>query len=109
MVEKRWKRNERRQAEMLGGERVPITGRQRGSAPDIKHAWLAIESKSRKAIPGWLREAMEQAEASKRENQLPVAIVHTVGERHPQDLIVMRLGDFIDWFCGGTVVDDVVP
>ena len=107
--DKRWKASERAQAKLLGGERVPVTGRQRGSAPDIKHEWLSIESKSRKVIPGWLREAMEQAEASVRGGQLPVAIIHTVGERHPKDLIVMRLGDFLEWFSGATTVNDVTP
>jgi len=38
MPEKRWKRNEREIAKLLGGRRVPITGR-KGS--DIDHVLLS--------------------------------------------------------------------
>lgn len=45
MSEKPWKRNERRIADLLGGRRVPITGRARGDVPDIDHAAFSIECK----------------------------------------------------------------
>ena len=51
---KDWKACERRVAEILGGVRVPVTGRQRGVAPDIEHETLSIEVKSRKSLPEWL-------------------------------------------------------
>ncbi len=31
-----WKACERRVAELLGGERVPVSGRDRGYSPDLK-------------------------------------------------------------------------
>ena len=78
--------------------RVPITSRQRGDAPDIRHGWLSIEAKHRKVIPAWIREAIDQAIAARRGDQLPVGILHEAGTRHTKDLVLIRLDDFIDWF-----------
>jgi hypothetical protein len=58
-----WKRTERKVAALLGGVRVPVSGRARGDAPDVAHARLSIEVKSRKELPAWLMDAMVQAEA----------------------------------------------
>ncbi len=99
-MDKPWKRTERRVAELLGGERVPVTGRQRGSAPDIQHAFWSPEVKHRKKLPDWLLDALAQAEASKRDDQLPIVILHEAGQRHANDLVVLRLSDFVDHFGG---------
>jgi len=65
MPSKEWKRSERNMADMLGGRRVPITGRQRGSAPDIEHDVFAIEHKyGQRILSSRLKEALEQAQAS---------------------------------------------
>lgn len=93
-----WKRTERKIAAQLGGRRVPVTGRARGDAPDVAHEWLAIEVKHRATLPGWLHDAMRQAEASKRGAQIPVAILHESGQPHAQDLVVIRLADFRQFF-----------
>ena len=109
-LRERWKRCERRIASYIGGERVPVTGRQRGSAPDIEHPWLAVEVKYREAgIPQWVDEALAQADASKRlcqppqgatrdAHQLPVAILCGKGETAGEARVVMRLEDFREWF-----------
>jgi hypothetical protein len=39
-----WKHTESRIATALGGERVPVTGRAKDDAPDVRHAWLSIEA-----------------------------------------------------------------
>ena len=96
MTDKAWKQFERRVAKYIGGERVPITGRQRGDAPDIKHAWLSVECKYRKKLPNWLFEARAQAEASKVGVQLPVQIYAQKGQNTGDAFIVMRLQDFRD-------------
>lgn len=89
-----WKAVERAVAEILGGERVPVTGRARGSAPDIAHESLAIEVKHRKAMPAWLLDAMAQAVASKRApEQLPIVVLHPKGARYVDSLVIVRLGD----------------
>ncbi len=86
---KDWKTAERRIAEELGGRRVPVSGRQRGDAPDIDHPTLSIEVKSRKRLPAWIKDAMEQAEASAEQSQLPVAVLHEDGSRYKDAL----------WWC----------
>ena len=100
MADRAWKATERAIAARLGGIRVPVSGRQRGDVPDIAHPWLSIEVKHRKTLPAWIHGAMNQARAAARSDQLPVAIVHESGRRHASDLVVIRLGDFYDWFGG---------
>jgi hypothetical protein len=98
MGDKRWKATERRIAALLGGRRVPVSGRGRGDAPDVAHPWLAIECKDRATLPLWLLDALAQAEASAQPDQLPVAVLHRAGDRHDQALVVLRLTEFVDWF-----------
>jgi hypothetical protein len=43
----------------------------------------------------WLVDAMRQARASVRGQQVPVVILHAAGARHTDDLVVLRLGDFV--------------
>ncbi len=88
-----WKETERRVAALLGGSRVPVSGRGRGDAPDIAHPYLSIECKHRKSVPRWLLEAMNQASAAARDGQVPTVIVHRHGGRHAEDLVVLRLAD----------------
>lgn len=98
MTDKAWKATERRIAAALGGHRVPVTGRARGATPDIAHSWLCPEVKHRAALPGWLKEAMEQARAAAAPGQLAVAVLHEHGQAGAGDLVVMRLADFTAWF-----------
>jgi len=98
MGDQRWKATERKIAALLGGRRVPVSGRGRGDQPDIAHPWLAIECKDRATLPAWLLDALDQAEASASAEQLPVAVLHRAGDRHDHALVVLRLADFVDWF-----------
>lgn len=88
-----WKAAERVVAKRLGGTRVPITGRSRGSAPDVEHPDLGVEIKTRKALPGWMEEAMQQAEACAN-GRLPVAIVHEDYRGFGRSIVMIRLADF---------------
>jgi len=90
-----WKDVERAVARLLGGTRVPITGRSRGDVPDIAHPTFAVEVKLRGSLPGWLVEAMSQAEASVRDDQIPLAVLHRKGARHRDDLCVLALADLV--------------
>ena len=106
----RWKRAERRIAEILGGERVPITGRHSGDVSDVKHDLFSIEVKTKKRHYQGLVQAMEQAvKASKRENTLPLVVVHESGRQHRSDHVIMRMGDFVALLCGldPNIHDDV--
>lgn len=101
MAEKRWKRAEREVAALLGGVRVPITGRSRGSAPDVAHPYLSLEVKTREELPAWLHEAMTQAQAAAKPDQLPLAVLHEVGAPYRDALCVVRLEDWVEWFGPG--------
>jgi hypothetical protein len=102
-----WKQTETKVAAALGGRRVPVTGRNRGDAPDIKHDWLCPEVKHRETIPAWLHDAMAQALAAAAPEQLPIVVLHQSGERHENDYVVIRLGDFVEWF--GDIREEVQP
>lgn len=85
-----WKEVERKIAAKLGGRRVPITGRARGDAPDIEHPQLSIEVKSRKQLPNWLMDAMDQAEKAARDGKLPVVVLHQSGDRYDDAIVLIR-------------------
>ncbi|HET8626734.1 MAG TPA: hypothetical protein VFL91_04915 [Thermomicrobiales bacterium] len=99
MTERRWKATERKVAALLGGQRVPVSGRGRGDAPDVRHPWLSIEVKDRAALPVWLLDALAQAEAAAAPDQLAVAVLHRAGRHHADSLVVLRLAAFAEWFA----------
>jgi len=88
-------------AELLGGCRVPASGRARGDSPGVEHPALAVEVKRRKRVPGWLEEALERAETSARDGQLTVAVLHQDTRRYADCLVVLRLKDFAGYVNGG--------
>lgn len=94
-MDKTWKKIERKVADILGGVRVPVTGRQRGDAPDVLHRLWSIEVKHRKALPEWLFDAMEQAEESKKSAQTPIVILHQKGQAVIESFTVLRLSDIL--------------
>ena len=99
---KDWKACERRIAELLGGQRVPVTGRQRGDTPDIEHATLSIEVKSRKSLPAWLLKALNQAQAATKDGKkMPVVVLHQDRTPYSRSLVVLKLKDFADHLKGG--------
>ena len=106
-----WKASERRMAAILGGVRVPVTGRARGSVPDIEGASvagrrLAIEHKyGSRIISARVHEALLQARAARR-SPADIAIV-TIEEaglgRLNERLVLMDAQDFanvIAWYEG---------
>lgn len=98
MADRTWKRIERCIAQRLGGERVPVSGRQRGDNPDIRHPLLSLEVKHRKLLPDWLHEAMGQAVASQRNGQIPTVVLHQNRQQISDSFVVIRLSDFVEWF-----------
>jgi hypothetical protein len=94
-----WKKVELEVARRLGGNRLPITGRIRGSAPDGETAWLCIEVKHRKTLPKWLHNAMEQAVLSvlskeDRQHKIPIVVLHEKYKAHDENFVIMRQQDF---------------
>lgn len=92
-----WKAVERSIAALLKGKRVPVTGRTRGSAPDIAHGQFSIEVKHRESFPDWLFDAYDQAEKSnnKRKTKIPVVILHQKGVKYEDSFVVLKLKDLI--------------
>ena len=93
-----WKAIERWWAELLGGKRVPVTGRQRGDAPDIAHPTLSIEVKAGKTISTRLSDGMEQAKASIVGNQIPILCVTQSRKGNVVNLnwVIMEADTFVD-------------
>ena len=95
-MDKTWKAIERRVASFLGGVRVPVSGRQRGHSPDVEHPLFSIEVKHRQSIPEWLFDAMDQAEQSRRDEQIPLVFLHQKGQTLHESLTVMRGGSILE-------------
>lgn len=72
MPDNRWKRHERVIAFMLGGQRQPNTGR---PSPDVTVPGLAVEVKTRKQLPKWLTEAIEQAQTNAAKDCIPLVVL----------------------------------
>ena len=102
MPNSQWKQTERFVASVLGGQRVPVTGRQRGDVPDIAHPRYSIEVKRRSSVgafPKWLTTAIEQADAANKDGcKTPLVVIeHAHGSGRLKDHNVMlRLSDFVD-------------
>ena len=96
-----WKESERRMAAALGGVRVPVSGRWRGSAPDIAHERYALEHKyGSRLLSARLHEAVEQALASAMEQggRIPLVTIeeHKKGRLRNECYVLMRLEDFLE-------------
>ena len=74
-------------------ERVPVTGRTRGSAPDIRNPRFAIEQKHRKKLPALVTGAFDQAIKSVRGDQFPIVILHEHGDPYLDSLVIVQLRD----------------
>ena len=100
---KDWKACERKVAALLGGTRIPISGRGRGHSPDIHHERLSIEVKSRRKLPAWLEDAVRHAEAAfAKDGQLPVAVLYQDGCKYQDSFVVCRLGAFAGYLKEGS-------
>ena len=95
----RWKQVERDVAADFGGKRVPVTGRQRGDAPDIEHPDFSIEVKAgRNALSASkIREAQDQARASAvGTNKWPISVhVQSTQGKQSFKVVVMDYDLFI--------------
>ena len=97
-MDKAWKKFERKIAEELtqlgdNAERIPVTGRTRGHAPDIKSNVFSIECKYRKEIPKWIKNAMDQAVKSSDGVKTPIVFLKERSAIIDDTFIILRLGD----------------
>jgi hypothetical protein len=91
-----WKTAERKVAAILGGRRVPVSGRGLGDNPDIEHPRLSVEVTTRAEFPAWLETALRQAELSARNGKTPAVVLHRDGRRYADALVVCRLSEFAE-------------
>lgn len=89
-----WKSYERRIAALLGGRRLGATG---DDGPDVLTPTLSVQCKHRKTLPQWIGEAVDNARRGAGNGRLGVALLHANRQRDLDSLVVMRLGDYIDW------------
>ena len=96
MANSTWKAVERAVAAKMGGERLSnhALGQQ---TPDVETSAYSVEVKSR-TLPAWLTNAMAQARRNASSGKLPLVVLHEGGRRHDNDLVVVRLADFVEWF-----------
>lgn len=86
----RGKRTEKAIAKITGGKRLGILGRD-----DVQAGAFSIEVKDRVSFVG--ATFMQQAIRNCPEGKTPLVIVHQTGSRHTDDIVLMRLADWIDW------------
>ncbi len=94
--QRRGSQHERATAAAFGAERIAGVGRR-----DVSGAGLSIECKSSQKLPKWLKGAMAQAERLARPDTLALVVLHELGSRYDEDLVVLRRKDFIAWWEGG--------
>jgi hypothetical protein len=88
-----FKGTERAVAKILGGKRLGHLG-----GVDVKTRWVSVEVKHRQSLPAWLTDAMAQTKRHAEPEQLPIVVLHVEGQRHSENMVVMRLSDFQAWF-----------
>lgn len=97
MPDRTWKRVERRVASLLGGQRVPLSGRAPSLKGDVRvDDWLVVEVKHRQRLPRWLMEALAGVREAAGPGRLGIVVLHERGRRHA--LVLASLRDFRDWF-----------
>lgn len=108
-----WKDHERRIAHLLGARRA---SRPWADAPDVEADRLIVECKARRQLPKWLVGALANAERHAGPEQLAIAVLHEKGKHSENDLVLLRLGQFIEWFgdkwdwpSDGTLPDPELP
>lgn len=87
-----WKDAERKIAAMFGTKRVGPTGR---TGPDLHNHRFAVEVKERKTLPKWILAALTQVTTSSPESLVPTVVLHQLGSKHVDDLIVFKLSTFL--------------
>ena len=88
---KRGRRNEKVLAEKLGFDLKGLYG-----GEDASSKSFSAEFKDRKKFigSGW----MDQAVSNCPQGKTPVVVIHITHQRRMNDLVMMRVGDWLDWF-----------
>ncbi len=99
-----WKSTEREVAKMFGTTRIGT--REGGPAPDFENDWIVGEVCTHD-YPEWILKELAQAERRKTDrDKLRLLVIHAKQGKLNDSLVVMRLGQFRDWFLNeGKVVE----
>jgi hypothetical protein len=89
LMDKNWKRFERRVAERCGGQRISVADKK--TDLDVHHSLLGIECKYRAKLSQYLKDWYEQAKNGSKPHQVPVV---AIGEKNSSR--VYALLDFDD-------------
>lgn len=93
MTDKLWKQRERAVAKKLKGKR---SHRQGKASPDVTSDFYAVEVKSRRLLPEWIKKALATAKGHASDNQIGIVVLHEKGAH--DDLVLLGLNDFADHF-----------
>jgi len=87
----RGKRTEKAIAKLTGGKRLGLFG-----GEDVSAGPFSIECKDRLKFSGshFMAQAINNCPAGK----IPLVVVHVTGSRHNDDLVMLRMSDWLDWF-----------
>lgn len=106
-VRSTWKSAERRVAEDLGGQRIPVTGIDRHGA-DVVTPMFHCQVKLRKALPGWLWEWLSGIRGDAiPKGKVGILVLKKPRQRDADGLVVMSYGDFVDLHGGAVLRDEV--
>lgn len=98
MASDAWKALERAVARQLGGRRTSYLGLGGMPMPDVETEVYSVECKCRKRLPEWITGALAQAHRLATQGKLPLVVLHEMGTRHGEDIVCLRLEDFVEWF-----------
>ena len=100
MSDKSWKAWERRVAKMFGGERRGADYRSASGGKNdiIKEGWsIEVKLLSRPSF-GQMSAAFDQAVEASEPGDIPIAIIKKKFDLDENALVVMKLGEFMEWF-----------
>jgi hypothetical protein len=89
LMDKNWKRFERRVAKRSGGRRISVADRE--TDLDVEHPYLGIECKYREKLSKYLKDWYKQAEEGSKNLQIPVV---AIGEKNSSRIYALL--DFDD-------------
>lgn len=87
----RGKATERYIATRLGGRRLGTLGQE-----DVDTSHFSVECKAYKRFS--IRKFLDQAIRNASHGKTPLLVLHEHGTRHNDDMVVMRLQDWEDWY-----------
>ena len=95
MSDRNWKKQERRVATLLNGDRSSKVGK---SSPDVTASWVIAEVKDRKSLPKWIKQGLGKVRIYAGSSRLGILVLHET--RSHDRIVLMSLKDFRDWFGG---------